>query len=72
MVYHEFKCNVCFLYKNTPAPKAVVGGKNMPASDAANTAPRPIARGARMLRNSPDGAQIAIVLRPPTTPAVYL
>ncbi|VVC92217.1 unnamed protein product [Leptidea sinapis] len=41
-------------------PSAVVGGRNMPATDAANTAPSPMARGARMLRNSPEGAQIAI------------
>ncbi|XP_038212121.1 uncharacterized protein LOC119832495 [Zerene cesonia] len=51
---------------------AVVGGRNMLASEAANTAPSPIASGARMLRNSPDGAHTAIVLKPPTTPAVYL
>lgn len=57
---------------NIPAPSAEVGGKNMPASEAANTAPRPMASGARMFRNSPDGAQTAIVLKPPTTPAVYL
>lgn len=55
-----------------PAPRAVVGGRNMPARDAANTAPRPMASGARMFRNSPDGAQTATVLSPPTTPAVYL
>lgn len=55
-----------------PAPSAEACGTNMLASEAANTAPRPIASGARMFRNSPDGAQIAIVLRPPTTPAVYL
>lgn len=55
-----------------PAPRAEVGGKNIPASEAANTAPKPIASGARILRNSPEGAQTAIVLRPPTTPAVYL
>lgn len=44
----------------------------MLAKDAANTAPKPIARGARMFRNSPEGAHTAIVLKPPTTPAVYL
>lgn len=55
-----------------PAPSAVVGGRNMLASEAANTAPSPIASGARMFRNSPEGAHTAIVLRPPTTPAVYL
>lgn len=44
----------------------------MLAREAANTAPSPIARGARMFRNSPDGAQMATVLKPPTTPAVYL
>lgn len=55
-----------------PAPSADVGGKNMPAREAANTAPSPMARGARMFKNSPDGAHTAIVLKPPTTPAVYL
>lgn len=55
-----------------PAPRAVVGGRNIPAIEAANTAPKPIANGARIFKNSPDGAQMAIVLRPPTTPAVYL
>jgi len=40
--------------------------------EAANTAPRPMAKGPPMVRNFSLGAQTATVERPPTIPVVYL
>lgn len=42
-----------------PAPKAVVAGKNMEPSDAANTTPSPMANGPPMYRKRSLGAQTA-------------
>lgn len=55
-----------------PAPRAVVGGKNIVATDEAKTTPNPIARGPPIYKNFSDGAHTATVDNPPTTPAVYL
>jgi len=44
--------------------------KNLLPKDAANTAPKPIAKGPPMLRNFSLGAQTATVESPPTMPAV--
>lgn len=41
-------------------------------SEAAKTAPKPMANGPPMLRNFSLGAQTATVESPPTIPAVYL
>ena len=55
-----------------PAPRAVVGGRNMLPRDAAKPAPNPIARGPPIFRNLSPGAQTATVDSPPTIPDVYL
>lgn len=53
-----------------PAPRAVVGGSHMEASEEAKTTPRPMARGPPMARNLSLGAHAAIVDKPPTMPPV--
>merc|ERR1712012_57139 len=55
----------------TPAPNAVVGGRNAEAILDAKTTPNPIARGPPMYRNLSLGAVRATVDNPPTIPAVY-
>ena len=53
------------------APNAVVGGKNAEAIEDMKTTPNPMAKGPPIYKNLSLGAVIAIVDKPPTTPAVY-
>ena len=52
----------------TPAPKAVVGGRNIEAMLDAKITPNLIAKGPPMYKNLSLGAQSATVDSPPTIP----